>query len=220
MWYELRVSILVFIMTELKHRSVRGSLRSLLMISLNLDKRTFLGPNFLQMTILPLTLYYKDIVKDNVNVQEYMAYIKSMQKSTESQYLFQLMVKMNFVKIPGQQTLDFKRLPASPQILTGNKHFNSKKIRYDIPRMRSKACPTTCLCNWIIHRHILTSHYNRLSIFKMHHKEFSISFKCYSFKIVCSNLPTIVGLRIINVYVCRVHSLQSVCEHQFHRNRS
>ena len=84
MWYELGVSFLVFIMTELKHRSVRGSLRSLLMISLNLDKRTFLGPNFLQMTILPLTLYYKDIVKDSVNVQEYLAYIKSMQKSTES----------------------------------------------------------------------------------------------------------------------------------------
>ena len=80
MWYELGVSFLVFIMTELEHRSVRLSVRSLLMISLNLDKRTFLGPNFPQITILPPTLYYKDIIKDNVNVREYLAYIKSMQK--------------------------------------------------------------------------------------------------------------------------------------------
>ena len=47
----------------------------------------------------------------------------------------------------------------------------------------------------------VTSHYNRLSIFKIHRKEFSISFKCYSFKFVCSNLPTMVGLRII-MYMC------------------
>ena len=67
-------------MIELKHRSVRGAVRSLLMISLNLDKKTFLGPNFPPMTILPLSLYYKDIIKDNVYVQEYLAYIKSMQK--------------------------------------------------------------------------------------------------------------------------------------------
>ena len=80
MWYKLGVSFLVFIMIELKHRSLRGSVRSLLMISLNLDKKTFLGPNFLPMTILPLRLYHKDIIKDNVNVQEYLAYIKSMQK--------------------------------------------------------------------------------------------------------------------------------------------
>ena len=60
--------------------SVRGSVRSLLMISLNLEKKTFSGPNFPPMTILPLSLYYKDIIKDNVNVQEYLAYIKSMQK--------------------------------------------------------------------------------------------------------------------------------------------
>ena len=56
---------------------MRGSVRSLLMISLNRDKKTSLGPNFLPVTILPLTLYYKDIIKDNVNVQEYLAYIKS-----------------------------------------------------------------------------------------------------------------------------------------------
>ena len=80
MWYKLGVSFLVFIMTEVKHRSVRGSVRSLLMISLNLDKKTFLGPNFPPMTILPFSLHYKDIIKDNVNVQEYLAYIKSMQK--------------------------------------------------------------------------------------------------------------------------------------------
>ena len=80
MWYKLGVSFLVFIMIELKHRSVRGSLHSLLMISLNLDKKTFLGPNFPAVTILPLSLYYKDIIKDNVDVQEYLAYIKSMQK--------------------------------------------------------------------------------------------------------------------------------------------
>ena len=61
-------------------RSVHESVRSLLMISLNLDKETFLGPNFPPMTILPLSLYYKNIIKDNVNVQEYLAYIKSMQK--------------------------------------------------------------------------------------------------------------------------------------------
>ena len=80
MWYKLGVSFLVFIMIELKHRSVRGSVRSLLMISLNLDKKTFLGPNFSPVTILSLSLYYKDIIKDNVNVQEYLAHIKSMQK--------------------------------------------------------------------------------------------------------------------------------------------
>ena len=80
MWYKLGVSFLVFIMIELKHRSVRGSVRSLLMISLNLDKKTFLGPNFPPVTILPLSLYYKDIIKDNVNVQECLAYIKRMQK--------------------------------------------------------------------------------------------------------------------------------------------
>ena len=80
MWYKLGVSFLVFIMTEVKHRFVRGSVSSLLMISLNLDKKTFLGPNFPPVTILPLSLYYKDIIKDNVNVQEYLAYIKSMQK--------------------------------------------------------------------------------------------------------------------------------------------
>ena len=59
---------------------MRGSGRSLLMISLNLDKKTFLGPNFPPVTTLPLSLYYKDIIKDNVNVQEYLAYIKNMQK--------------------------------------------------------------------------------------------------------------------------------------------
>ena len=80
MWYKLGVSFLVFIMIELKHRSVRGSVRPLLMISLNLDKKTFLSPNFPPMTILPLSLYHKDIIKDNVNVQEYLSYIKSMQK--------------------------------------------------------------------------------------------------------------------------------------------
>ena len=80
MWYKLEVSFLVSIMIELKHRSVRGSVRSLLVISLNLDKKTFLGPNFPPVTILPLSLYFKDIIKDNVNVQEYLAYIKSMQK--------------------------------------------------------------------------------------------------------------------------------------------
>ena len=80
MWYKLGVSFLVFIMIELKHRSVRGSVRSLLMISLNLDKKTFLGPNFPPVTILPLSLYYNNNIKDNVNVQEYLAYIKSMQK--------------------------------------------------------------------------------------------------------------------------------------------
>ena len=62
------------------NRSVHGFVRSLLMISLNLNKRTFLGPNFSPMTILPLNLYYKDIIKDNVDVQEYLAYIKNMQK--------------------------------------------------------------------------------------------------------------------------------------------
>ena len=67
-------------MIELKHRSVHGSVPSLLMISLNLGKKAFLGPNFPPMTILPLSLYYKDIIKDTVNVQEYLAYIKSMQK--------------------------------------------------------------------------------------------------------------------------------------------
>ena len=140
--------------------------------------------------------------------------LKACKRSTESQYLFQLMVKMNSVKIPGQQTLDLKRFASITSDSTGNKYLNSTKIRYDIPRMRSKACPTiTCLCNWIIHIHIVTSHYNRLSVFKIHHKEFFISFKCYSFKFVSSNLPTIAGLRIINVYVCRVHSLQSVCQH-------
>ena len=61
-------------------RSVRESMHSLLMVSLNLDKKTFLGPNFPHMTILPLSLYYKDIIKDNVYVQEYLAYIKSMKK--------------------------------------------------------------------------------------------------------------------------------------------
>ena len=95
------------------------------------------------------------------------------------------------------------------EIPTGNKHLNSRKIRYDILHMRSKACPTiTCLCNWIIHIHIVTSHYNQLSVFKIHHKEFSISFKCYSFKFVCSNLSTIVGLRIIT-YMCAVFTLYS-----------
>ena len=113
---------------------------------------------------------------------------------------------MNSVKIPGQQILD---LTALPQIPRGNKHLNSKKIRYDILRMRSKACPTiTCLCNWIIHIHIVTSHYNRLSVFKIHHKEFSISFNCYSLKFVCSNLPTMVGLRIIT-YMCAGFTLYS-----------
>ena len=76
---------------------------------LKCEEKTFLGPNFPPMTILPLSLYHKDIIKDNVNVQEYLAYIKACKKSTESQYLFQLMVKMNSVKIPGQQTLDLKR---------------------------------------------------------------------------------------------------------------
>ena len=76
MWYKLGVLLLVSIMIELK----RGSVRSLLMISLNLDKKTFLGPNFPPVTILPLSLHYKDIIKDNVNVQKYLAYIKSMQK--------------------------------------------------------------------------------------------------------------------------------------------
>ena len=80
MWYKLGVSFLVFIMIELKHRSVRGSVSSLLMISLNLDKKTFLGPNFPPVTILPLSLYRKDTIKNNVNVQEYLAYIKNMQK--------------------------------------------------------------------------------------------------------------------------------------------
>ena len=80
MWYKLGVSFLVFIMIELKRRSMHVSVPSLLMISLNLGKETFLGPNFPPMTILPLSLYYKDIIKDTVNVQEYLAYIKSMQK--------------------------------------------------------------------------------------------------------------------------------------------
>ena len=62
------------------NRSVCGYVRSLLMVSLNLDKKTFLGPNFPPMTILPLSLYLQNIIKDNVNVQEYLAYIKSMQK--------------------------------------------------------------------------------------------------------------------------------------------
>ena len=60
-------------------RSVRGSMRFLLMVSLNLDKKTFLGPNFPQMMILPLSLYYKDIIKNNVSVQEYLAYINPNQ---------------------------------------------------------------------------------------------------------------------------------------------
>ena len=47
------------------------------------------------------TRLYKDIIKDNVDVQEYLAYIKSMQKSPKSQYLFQLKMKMNSMKIPG-----------------------------------------------------------------------------------------------------------------------
>ena len=38
------------------NQSVRGSVRSLLMVSLNLDKKTFLGPNVPPMTILPLSL--------------------------------------------------------------------------------------------------------------------------------------------------------------------
>ena len=54
-------------------RSVRGSMRILLMVSLNLDKKTFLGPNFPKRMILTLSLYYKDIIKDNVYVQEYLA---------------------------------------------------------------------------------------------------------------------------------------------------
>ena len=74
------ISFLVFILIELKHRSVRGSVRFLLMMSLNLDKKTFLGPNFPPVMILPLSLYNKDIIKDNVNVQEYLAYIENMQK--------------------------------------------------------------------------------------------------------------------------------------------
>ena len=61
------------------------------------------------MTILPLSLYYKDIIKDHVNVQEYLAYIKSMQKVHWITIPIQLMVKMNSVKIPGQQILDLKR---------------------------------------------------------------------------------------------------------------
>ena len=63
---------------------------------------------------------------------------------------------------------------------------------------------------------LYTSHQNRSGVFKIHHKEFSTLFKCYSFKYVCSNLPTLVDIRIIDVHVCRVHSLQSVSQHQFH----
>ena len=96
-------------MTEVKHRSVRGSVRSLLMISLNLDEKTFLGPNFPPVTILPLSLYHKDIIKDNVNVQEYLACIKSMQKVHWITVPISANGEMNSVKIPGQQTLDLKR---------------------------------------------------------------------------------------------------------------
>ena len=140
--------------------------------------------------------------------------LKACKKSTKLQYLFQLMVKMNTMKIPDQQVLDLKR---SPSITSDSYRKQTLGFQEDIGRMRSKACPTiNCLCIWIIHIHIVTSHQNRVGVFKIHHKDFSISFKCYSFKYVCSNLPTIFGLRIVNVYVCKVHSLQSVCQHQFH----
>ena len=70
---------MVFII-ELKHLSVRGSVRSLLMTSLNLDKKKLklIFPN--DDIASQSVLYYKDIIKDNVNVQEYLAYIKTMQK--------------------------------------------------------------------------------------------------------------------------------------------
>ena len=52
-----------------------------------------------------------------------------------------------------------KDLPALHEIPTGNKHSDSKQIQYDIGCMCSKACFTiTCLCIWIIHIHIVTSH--------------------------------------------------------------
>ena len=147
--------------------------------------------------------------------------LKAYKISTKSQYLCQLIVKMNSIKIPGQQTLDLKRYASILQIPSGNKHLNSKKIPYDIRRMRCKVCLTiTCLRIWIIHIHIVTSYQNRLGLFKLHHKEFSASFKCFSLKYVCSDLPTIVGVRIINIYVCKVHSLQLVCQHQFYTDCS
>ena len=62
---------------------MRGSVRSLLMVSLNLDKKTFLGPNFPPMTICLSVCTYKDIIKDIVNVQEYPAYNTSTQKVHE-----------------------------------------------------------------------------------------------------------------------------------------
>ena len=71
------------------------------------------------------------------------------------------MAKMNSMKIPGQQTLDLKRSASNtvPQIPTGNKHLNSKKIPFDIQHMRSKTCPTsTCLSICIIHIDIIKSH--------------------------------------------------------------
>ena len=43
-------------------------------------QKDILGPNFPPMTILPPSLTYKDIIENNVDVQEYLAYIKEHAK--------------------------------------------------------------------------------------------------------------------------------------------
>ena len=128
---------------------------------------------------------------------------------------------MNSMKIPGQQTLDLKRSVSITSDSHRNKLLNSKKILYDIRRICSKESPTnTCLSTWIIHIHVVTSHYNRLGLFKIHHRELSISFSVILKSMFAQIFPQQFFLININIYMFKVHSLHSVSQHQFHTNSS
>ena len=63
---------------------------------------------------------------------------------------------MNSMKIPGQQTLDFKRSASITLDSHRKQTLEFQEDPYDIRRMHSKTCPAIiCLC---IHVHIVTSH--------------------------------------------------------------
>ena len=128
------------------------------MVSLNLDKKTFLGPNFSPMNIASDFDFDDIFVSTMLMCRHTWHILKACKKSTESQYLFQLMVKMSFMKIPCQRTLDLNRSASITSDSHRKQTLQFEEVPYDIRRMRSNACPTiTCLRIWIIHTHIVTN---------------------------------------------------------------
>ena len=201
------------------NRSVHGSVRSLLMASLNLDKKTLLDLIFPQWRYCLSLCTHKDIIKDNVNVQEYLECIKSKQK-------------VHWITIPisadGENELHENPKSANLRLEKICQHCFRfpKETKTWIPRrfhdircMRSQACPTvTCLHIWMIHIHT-------------HHTWIGLGSLKYITKNFLFHLCVILSSMLLkfthncwsqnyNVYVCKVHSLQLVCQHQFHTNCS